>query len=455
MKRLFAILLLLCMAVTAALAEAPENVEAEEALPVCGDYTYEVLEDGTAKIVKYNTTSEFIVIPAKLDDYAVSVIGSKAFEDCKAKAITVPEGVVKLEEAAFLFSGVTRLTLPDSLTIFDDGAFRGCSRLDTVVLSASNTALKVENRALIDTQEQRLLAILWGEFGTIPFNQADYTVPDGVRSIDMRALSGSSVIETVALPDTVSRIGASAFESSGKLRKVTFYESAVGSDAEKTGFTMGSYAFSGCRSLESFVIPADVVEIADGTFFRCMSMKECPLPAGLEQIGTSAFYDCASLEEAILPDGFRSVGYAAFQGCTSLKKLRLPASLEKVGANAFSGCERLQTIRTGINVAENMCSGMTGLKSVEIAEGVTSIGRNGFKGCTALETITLPASLMEIGATAFEGCTALKTITLPAGLMSIDGTAFKDCGEISFVVPANSYAEQYAIYYGIPYTLAE
>ena len=115
----------------------------------------------------------------------------------------------------------------------------------------------------------------------------------------------------------------------------------------------------------------------------------------------------------------------------NLKKLRLPGSLEKVGSDAFKDCTRLQTMRTGINIADNMCSGMTGLTSVEITEGVTSIGRNAFKGCTALETVTLPASLMEIDATAFDGCS------------------------VSLVVPANSYAEQYAIYYNIPYTIAE
>ena len=453
MKRLFAVLLLVVMAATAAVAESPEAVMTEEAQRVSGDYTYEVLEDGTAKVVKYNGSTDFVVIPATLDDYAVTVIGKDAFSVCNAKAVTVPEGVIKLEEAAFRYAQMTRLTLPDSLTACE-GAFEGCWKLDTVVLSDTNTVLKVENRALIDTREQCLLTILWGKYGAMPFNQTEYKVPDGIRSIGNYAFEANDVIQTVALPDTVSRIGLSGFHSSDGLKTVSFYESAVGSDAERTGFTLGKSAFSGCEALESITLPADCTKIGDyafsrckalesivlpagcteignGAFEKCVSLKDCPLPAALESIGYFAFDGCESLEEAILPDGIKTIGFNAFEGCVNLKKLRLPGSLEKVGSDAFKDCTRLQTMRTGINIADNMCSGMTGLTSVEITEGVTSIGRNAFKGCTALETVTLPASLMEIDATAFDGCS------------------------VSLVVPANSYAEQYAIYYNIPYTIAE
>ncbi len=431
-KSLIAVLILLCMLTAAAFAEEAVATEGTPEPLVCGSYTYELLEDGTAKIVKYDGNDEFLTVPAELDGVAVTVIGSKAFDSTKAKSITLSEGITALEEDAFYFARMTRLTLPDSLTVFGENPISSCNYLDTVVLSDTNTALKLEDRALIAVEDQRLLTILWCRYGSMPFNQTEYTVPDGVRIIGKRAFYSNETIQTLLLPDTVCEIGKYAFYGNKSLVTVAFYESAVGSEAERTGLAIGDDAFFICSALENVAIPSDFTAIGDSAFYRCTSLKTVDLPAALESIGGLAFYGCESLEEAILPDGFKTVGFSAFDGCVSLKKLRLPASLEKIGRDAFNGCEKLQTIRTSINVTDNMCSGMTGLKIVEIAEGVQTIGRNAFKGCTSLEKITLPFSLMSIDSTAFEGCEGY-----------------------SFVVPAGSYAEEYAKYYGIPYTVAE
>ena len=48
---------------------------------VYNDYTYEILEDGTACITGYTGTSEYLYIPSKVNDIEVTAIAEYAFSD--------------------------------------------------------------------------------------------------------------------------------------------------------------------------------------------------------------------------------------------------------------------------------------------------------------------------------------------------------------------------------------
>ena len=68
----------------------------------CGDYTYMLLEDGSARITRYKGTDEDLTVPAELDGHPVREIGHKVFYECGA---------------------LTTVALPDSLTSIGDRAF--------------------------------------------------------------------------------------------------------------------------------------------------------------------------------------------------------------------------------------------------------------------------------------------------------------------------------------------
>lgn len=86
-----------------------------------GDYGYELLSDGTARITEYTGSAAELSVPGVLDGHAVTRIGDYAFARCVSLArITIPEGVTALERCAFYScQSLESLSLPDSLTTID------------------------------------------------------------------------------------------------------------------------------------------------------------------------------------------------------------------------------------------------------------------------------------------------------------------------------------------------
>lgn len=98
-----------------------------------GDYTYVVLEDGTAKISKYNGTKEVIEldIPSALDDITVTVIGTEAFAGVQTiTVVNFPKTITKVEERAFAGSSIKKAFMHRSaITEIGAYAFAECKNL--------------------------------------------------------------------------------------------------------------------------------------------------------------------------------------------------------------------------------------------------------------------------------------------------------------------------------------
>lgn len=250
---------------------------------------------------------------------------------------------------------------------------------------------------------------------------------------------------------------------------------------------------------EALTVPAEldghlVRQIGDRAFSACFSLTSVRLPKGLTAIGEDAFQRCESLASIALPEGLTAIGDNAFFSC-GLTSIALPDSLTSMGANPFLGCSSLTAIDISPNhpvfaqadgvlyekasgtlvcypegkanssfavpegtlsIGDDAFAGCFSLTAVAMPEGLTSIGEGAFVGCFFLRTIALPDSLMTIGDSAFVGCFALSAVALPEGLTSIGEGAFDGCSDtLTLTVPRDSYAHQYAIDNGIPYTCSD
>ena len=78
MKKWIAIMLAWALALTL-ISSVAENRDQEQNDPVCDDYRYRVLEDGTAEVLEYVGKNHDLVIPETLDGYTVTSIGEEAF----------------------------------------------------------------------------------------------------------------------------------------------------------------------------------------------------------------------------------------------------------------------------------------------------------------------------------------------------------------------------------------
>ena len=100
---------------------------------------------------------------------------------------------------------------------------------------------------------------------------------------------------------------------------------------------MGRYAFWGCSSLASVVIPNSVTSIGEGTFCLCTGLVSVDIPYSVTSIGDCAFLGCDSLASVVIPGSVTSIGDGAFTNCNNLKKLVCHATTPPVFADELWG----------------------------------------------------------------------------------------------------------------------
>lgn len=118
------------------------------------------------------------------------------------------------------------------------------------------------------------------------------------------------------------------------------------------GFTTSGGAFSGCTSLESIFIPANVKIIGSGAFEGCTNLKKVTFAENshLTNIGSGAFSECSSLASITIPENVTTIGSAAFRNCASIENITIPSGVTTISSNLFRRCTSLDNIVISANV---------------------------------------------------------------------------------------------------------
>ena len=230
------------------------------------------------------------------------------------------------------------------------------------------------------------------------FCEKEYVVREETEVICDGAFSGCGFLQSITIPNSVTKIGDGAFIRCYSLQSITIPNSVT---------SIGDEAFSGCGSLQSITIPNSVTKIGDGAFSFCESLQSVTIPNSVTKIGDEALCGCTSLQSITIPNSVTSIGDGAFSRCISLQSITIPNSVTSIGDEAFSGCESLQ--------------------SVTIPNSVTSIGNRAFSWCKSLQSVTIPNSVTKIGDGAFSGCESLQSVTIPNSVTKIGDGAFQFC----------------------------
>ena len=314
-------------------------------------------------------------------------------------------------------------------------------------------------------------------------------IPDSVTSIGLYAFRGCSSLTSVTIPDSVTSIGSRAFHDCDSLQYHQYDNGYyLGNENNKymalvkpintsiTNCTINkntkiicNYAFGGCSSLTSVVIPDSLTSISSGAFYECDSLTNIIIPDSVTLIGEWAFSNCSSLTSVYYQGDIEKWCNISFSCSYSnplcyaknlylnnelVTELIIPDTVTEIKASAFYNCDSLTSIEIGdsvTSIGERAFYDCKSLTSVVIGDSVTSIGTVAFNGCSSLTSIVIPASVTSIGYEVFDGCSGLTSIKVSeenTNYKDIDGNLYNKDGtiliqyaigkkETSFTIPAS------------------
>ena len=344
------------------------------------DKTVEVTYRGTHYNEYSNEYTGSVVIPESITyngtTYSVTSIGEEAFYYC---------------------TGLTSITIPNSVTSIGYDAFSGTAwynnQPDGVVYAGK---------------------VLYRYKGTMPSNTS-ITIKDGTLGITGGAFYECDGLISIIIPNSVTSIGNAAFNGCTSLKELRIED---GEGTLSLGYNGGYEGLFYDCPLEILYLGRTLSYNTDfdygySPFYNKTTLTSVTIGNSVTSIGDYAFQYCRGLTSITIPNSVTSIGKVAFDYCTGLTSIEIPNSVTSIGNRAFYECRNLTSVVIGNSVtsigyeAFYNCSGLT---SIEIPNSVTSIGDYAFQYCRGLTSITIPNSVTSIGDEAFYGCKGLKTV---------------------------------------------
>ena len=189
---------------------------------------------------------------------------------------------------------------------------------------------------------------------------------------------------------------------------------AVNGQITITGYSGSGGALIIPSSISVYGVDLPVTSIGSLAFSYCRSLTSVTVPNTVTSIGSYVFYSCGNLIDVTIPNGVTTIPDYAFTGCISLPRVTIPNSVTSIGNYAFGGCR--------------------GMARVTIPNSVTSIGTYAFDSCSSLTGLTISGNITTIPEDAFSNCTSLTSVTIPSNVTSINAYAFYDCFNLTSAV---------------------
>ena len=282
------------------------------------DFEYAEFADGTLRITAYTGSDTNVSVPEKIAGKTVTVIGSKAFYGTSVVSITLPDTVTIINEGAFWgaqyltdinlpdkintipvnafrdCTALSALTIPESVSTIENDAFRGCTSLTGIDVADDNKSFTAIDGVIYSSDMKTLVYV--------PSNRTTYKIPNTVTTID-GAFRYNTGLTEIALPKSVKECGTGTFVGCTALTTAVFSDGGV--------LNVPAHCFEGCSALTDVTIPTGMKAVQEYAFYECSALPSIELPSTVQQIGDRAFYGCTSMTEMVLDLNINSIGEEA------------------------------------------------------------------------------------------------------------------------------------------------
>ncbi len=219
---------------------------------------------------------------------------------------TIKSGTKHIAAAVFYDrTGLTSITIPNSITSIGYNAFYGCTGLTSITIGNSITSIgssAFSKTAYYNDSSHWENGVLYiGKYLIDAKNtiSGSYTIKSGTKCIAEWTFSGCTGLTSITIPNSVASIGDRAFKDCTGLTRIT-----VESGNQK-------YHVAGnC-----------LIETETKTLILGLKNSVIPSDGSVTSIGDAAFYGCTGLTSITIPNSVTSIGDAAFYGCTALKDI--------------------------------------------------------------------------------------------------------------------------------------
>lgn len=322
-----------------------------------------------------------------------------------------------------------RFVFPEFVDSIADGAFSGCKKLKSVVLSDKVTRIPSGTFANCINLE----SITWGA---------------GIRAIWGKAFENCTALKSIVFPDSIEGVSSDAFRGCTNISSTTFAK--------------GKYFDLDSLPRECFPWGQDAFTL-DGVHYAphmeydrkgeaLLSVIDFPKSAEDEK----NFADVSSLK---IPTKVEQYGFiykvsecrSSFKQFPSLKRLELPATITKVGIATIENLQEVIVDKTntefstedGVLFNKNktiLLSFPRGrdVKKYAIPDGVETIAEEAFRGQPFIEEIVFPDSTTAIEKRAFANCGSLREVHLGKNLKKIGVESFAYTAIERFVLTPNA-----------------
>ncbi len=263
---------------------------------------------------------------------------------------------------------------------------------------------------------------------------------------------GTTSLQTVTIPGSVTKIGSGAFENSSVSEFIVSGTSKLA--------TIDKYAFANCTNLTAFNYGNKLTTINEGAFMNCSNLETITLGSTLKTLQGMAFAFCTKLEKGVIPASVTTMTGNPYAGLDA-SKIELGSGSKNFKLETHN--DALYLTNTGKTIVYGVW-GATGAFTVDFTaasygdfkmgalagNAITSVtikpktsGSSSalrktipdylFMNCTSLGSVTINSGFTTINQYAFYN-TGLSTITFPSTVTKIGDYAFAYCASLDNVV---------------------